>query len=382
MADVLLSPSHEELRLRARAVREREIVPFIERRGWDRSLSADELKTVLRMTVPIGYPGAVVSKEDGGAGLDYLSLGVLVEEFAPALGFLGAHVVPRQIAMLGTPAQKRRYLPGLLDVTQLSTTAITEPGVGSDAGAIATTARRAGDRYVIDGTKAWLTIGDIAEVATILVSTDAARGSRGLSRIIVELDPARIASTTYTTLGDRLLSFAEITFRDYEVPVENRLGEEGEGFRMTLRAIQASRASMASHAVGIAQAAVDAAVGYAKERKQFGRPIGSFQLVQGMVADMIAETEAARLLANRVWALLDRREECAREASIAKFYATEAAVRVTSKAIQVHGAYGVTDRHPVERLFRDARMLTFPDGTSEVHRLLVGRAAVGIDAFR
>ena len=382
MSDVLLDRSHHELRSRTRHLRDREIVPFLAQRGWDRPLSADELKAVLRMTVPVGYPGAVVPKDDGGDGLDYLSLGVLVEELAPALGFLGAHVVPRQIAMLGTPAQKRRYLPGLLDVTQLSTTAITEPGVGSDAGAIATTARRAGDRYVVDGTKAWLTIGDIAEVATILVSTDPARGSRGLSRIIVELDHARIASTTYTTLGDRLLSFAEITFRDYEVPIENRLGEEGEGFRMTLRAIQASRASMASHAVGIAQAAVDAAIAYAKERKQFGRPLGSFQLIQGMVADMIAETEAARLLANRVWALLDRGAECAREASIAKFYATEAAVRVTSKAIQVHGAYGVTDRHPVERLFRDARMLTFPDGTSEVHRLLVGRAALGIDAFR
>jgi alkylation response protein AidB-like acyl-CoA dehydrogenase len=358
------------------------MVPFVQRRGWDHALSGDELKVLFRMTLPLGYPGAVVSKDDGGAGLDYLSLGVLVEELAPVLGFVAAHVVPRQIAMLGTPAQKRRYLAPLLAVEQLSTTAITEPGVGSDAGAIAMTARRAGDRYVLDGTKAWLTIGPIAEIATVLVSTDPARGSRGLSRLIVELDHARLRSTAFTTLGDRLLPFADVTFEGYEVSVENRLGEEGEGLRMTLRAIQASRASMASHAVGIAQAAVDAAIAYAKARQQFGRPIGSFQLVQGMVADMIAETDAARLLANRVWTLLDRGEECAREASIAKFYATEAAVRVTSKAIQIHGAYGVSDRYPVERLFRDARMLTFPDGTSEIHRLLVGRAALGLDAFR
>lgn len=382
MPDVLLTPAHEELRRRVRDVRDREMVPFIERRGWDRALSADELKALLRMTRTVGYPSAVVPKDDGGAGLDYLSLGVLVEELAPALGFVAAHVVPRQIAMLGSPAQKRRYLPALLSVEHLSTTAITEPGVGSDAGAIAMTARRVGDRYVLDGMKAWLTIGTLAEVATVLVSTDPARGSRGLSRIIVEMDPARLASTTYTTLGDRLLPFADVTFSGYEVPVENRLGDEGEGLRMTLRAIQASRASMASHAVGVAQAAVDAAIAYAKERRQFGKPIGSFQLVQGTIADMIAETEAARLLANRVWTMLDRGEECAREASIAKFYATEAAVRVTSKAIQVHGAYGVSDRYPVERLFRDARMLTFPDGTSEVHRLLVGRAALGLDAFR
>ncbi len=382
MPDLPLTSAHEELRRRVRDVRDGAMVRFVQQRGWERPLSGDELKTLLRMALPLGYPGAVVSKEDGGAGLDYLSLGVIVEELAPVLGFLAAHVVPRQIAMLGSPAQKRRYLPGLLALERLSTTAITEPGVGSDAGAVAMTANRVGDRYVLDGTKAWLTIGAIAEVATVLVSTDPARGAHGLSRIIVDLDHARLASTTYATLGDRLLPFAEVRFAGYEVPVENRLGAEGEGLRMTLRAIQASRASMAAHAVGIAQASVDAAIAYAKERRQFGRRIGSFQLVQGMIADMIAETEAARLLANRVWARLDRGEECGREASIAKFYATEAAVRVTSKAIQVHGAYGVSDRHPVERLFRDARMLTFPDGTSEIHRLLVGRAALGLYAFR
>jgi alkylation response protein AidB-like acyl-CoA dehydrogenase len=382
VVDVLLSPVHEDLRERIREVRRREIVPFIERRGWSTPLAADELKALMRMTVPLGYPGAVVAKDDGGAGLDYLSLGVLVEELAPTLGFLAAHVVPRQIAMLGTPAQKRRYLPALLSAGQLSTTAITEPEVGSDAGAISMTARRSGDRYVLNGTKSWLTIGTLAEVVTVLVSTDPSKGPRGLSRMIVDMDHARVRASTYTTLGDRLIPFAEMTFSDYEIPVENRLGEEGEGLRMTLRAIQASRASMASHAVGIAQASVDAAIAYAKDRRQFGRPIGAFQLIQGAIADMIAETEAARLMANRVWHLLDRGDECAREASLAKFYATEAAVRVTSKAIQVHGANGVSDRYPVERLFRDARMLTFPDGTSEVHRLLVGRAALGLDAFR
>jgi alkylation response protein AidB-like acyl-CoA dehydrogenase len=374
--------AHDGLRRRVRDVRDREIVPFVARRGWDRPLTAGELKTVLRLTAPLGYPGAAVPKADGGAGLDYPSLGVLIEELAPALGFVAAHVVPRQIAMLGSPAQKQRHLPRLLAVDQLSTTAITEPGVGSDAGAIGMTATRRGDRYVLNGTKAWLTIGGLAEIATVLVSTDPSRGSRGLSRLIVEMDHARLASTTYTTLGDRLIPFSEVTFTDYEVPVENRLGGENEGLRMTLGAIQASRASMASHAVGLAQAAVDAAIAYAKERHQFGRPIGGFQLIQGTVADMLAETEAARLLANRVWAMLESGEECAREASIAKLYATEAAVRVTSKAVQVHGAYGVSDRYPVERLFRDARMLTFPDGTSEVHRLLVGRAALGLDAFR
>ena len=376
------TPVHEELQRRVREVRDADILPALEQRGMDRPLESGELKAVLRPLLALGYPGTVIAKEDGGAGLDYVSLGITIEELAPVLGFLGFHVVPRQIAMLGSPAQKARYLPRLIRGETLSTTAITEPGVGSDAGAIRMTARRAGDRYVLNGTKTWLTIGTAADVATVLVSTDPARGSRGLSRLIVDLDHARLRSTAFGTLGDRLLPFAEVTFEDYEVPVENRLGEEGEGFRMTLRAIQASRASVATHAVGISQAAIDAAIAYAKARHQFGRPIGGFQLVQGMLADMIAETDAARLLAYRAWSMMDRGAECSREASIAKLYATEAAVRVTSKAIQIHGAYGVSERYPVERYFRDARMLTFPDGTSEMHRLLVGRAALGIDAFR
>ncbi|MBI2216329.1 MAG: acyl-CoA dehydrogenase family protein [Candidatus Rokubacteria bacterium] len=382
MPDFELTRAQDDLRRHTREIRDTQVVPFLERRGMDHALSADELKQLLRMTLPIGYPGAVVAKEDGGAGLDYVSLGIVIEELAPVFGFLAAHVVPRQIAMLGTPEQKRRYLVPLLAVDRLSTTAITEPDVGSDAGAIRMTARRAGDRYVLNGMKTWLTLGNIAETATVLVSTDPAAGSRGLSRIIVDLDHRRLRSSAIGTLGDRLIPFAEVTFEDYEVPVENRLGQEGEGFRLTLRAIQASRASMATHAVGIAQAAVDAAIAYAKQRTQFGRPIGGFQLVQGMLADMIAETEAARLLSYRAWAMMDHGRECSRESSIAKLYATEAAVRVTSKAIQIHGASGVSDRHPVGRYFRDARMLTFPDGTSEVHRLLIGRSALGIDAFR
>jgi acyl-CoA dehydrogenase len=382
MPDFAFTPAQQALRHRTREIRDGQILPFLARRGMDRALSADELKRVLRMTLPAGYPGGVIGTHDGGAGLDYVSLGIIVEELAPVFGFLAAHVVPRQIAMLGTPEHRRRYLQPLLAVEQLGTTAITEPGVSSDAGAVSMTARRSGDRYVLNGTKTWLTIGSIADVATVLVSTDPAAGPRGLSRLVVELDHARLRSVPIGTLGDRLIPFAEVTFEDYEVPVENRLGQEGEGFRLTLRGIQASRASVATHAVGIAQAAVDASIAHARQRTQFGRPIGGFQLVQGMLADMIAETEAARLLSYRAWSMMDRGEECSREASIAKLYATEAAVRVTSKAIEIHGASGVSDRHPVERYFRDARMLTFPDGTSGVQRLLIGRFALGIDAFR
>jgi acyl-CoA dehydrogenase len=380
--DCRFTPEQEALRQRIRDVRDRSITPFLVERGWNAALTRPELAHIFGMLVPLGYPGTVIAQEDGGAGLDHVSLGIFIEELTPVFGFLAVHVVPRQIGFLATAAQKQRYLPRLVKAEIFGTAAITEPTVGSDAASIGTTARREGERYILNGTKAWLSLGDQAELATVLVSTDPSQGSRGLSRLIVELDRGRLGSRVLTTLGDRLISFAEVTFEDYPVPVENLLGQEGEGLKMTLKAIQASRASMATHAVGLAQAAIDASIAYAKERRQFGRVIGGFQLIQGMLADMIAETEAARLLAYRVWSMIDRGEECAREASIAKLYATEAAVRVTSKAIQIHGANGLSDRHPVERYFRDARMLTFPDGSSEVHRLLIGRLSLGIDAFR
>ena len=382
MPDFGFSSEQQALRERAHDVRERAILPFLATRGFDRPLSREELRALFKLTLPLGYPGTVVSRVDGGAGLDHVALGLTIEELAPAVGFLGPHVATRQIAFLGTAEHKRRYLARMLAAELIGCVAITEPAVGSDAGSVRMTAERRGACYVLNGTKAWLAFGSVADLATVLVVTDPAKGPRGLSRLIVDLDYSRLEVRPVGTLGDRLVPFVELTFRDYEVPVDNLLGREGEGLRLTLGPIQASRASMATHAVGFAQAAIDAAVAYVKERSQFGRPIGGFQLVQGMLANMIAETDAARLLAYRVWTMIDRGEDCGREASIAKLYATESAVRVTSQAIQLHGANGVSDRYPVERYFRDARMLTFPDGTSEVHQLLIGRAATGLDAFR
>ena len=382
MPDHTFSSEHLTLREHARDVRERAVLPFLRARGFDRPLSRDEVRALFKLTLPLGYPGTVVPASEGGAGLDHVALGITIEELVSALGFLGPHVATRQIAFLGSPAHKRRYLDAMLAAELIGCVAITEPGVGSDAGSVGMTAERRGARYVLNGTKAWLAFGSVADLATVLVATDPAKGSRGLSRLIVDLDYSRLDVRPVGTLGDRLVPFVELGFRDYEVPAENLIGGEGEGLRLTLGPIQASRASMATHAVGLAQAAIDAAVEYVRERQQFGRPIGSFQLVQAALAEMIAETDAARLLAYRAWSMIDRGLACAREASIAKLYATESAVRVTSRAIQLHGANGVSDRYPVERYFRDARMLTFPDGTSEIHQLLIGRHATGLDAFR
>ncbi len=382
MPDFSFSKEQAALYERAVDVRERAVLPFLRARGLDRPLSRDEARALFKLTSPLGYPGTVVPRAEGGAGLDHVALGLTIEALAPAVGFLGPHVATRQIAFLGTPEHKRRYLPGMLAAELIGCVAISEPGVGSDAGSVGMSAERRGARYVLNGTKAWLAFGSVADLATVLVSTDPAKGPRGLSRLIVDLDYSRLEVRPVGTLGDRLVPFVELHFRDYEVPADNLIGREGEGLRLTLGPIQASRASMATHAVALAQAAIDSAVAYVKERQQFARPIGSFQLVQGALANMIAETDAARLLAYRVWSMIDAGLDCAREASIAKLYATESAVRVTSQAIQLHGANGISDRYPVERYFRDARMLTFPDGTSEVHQLLIGRAATGLDAFR
>jgi hypothetical protein len=383
MPDFGFSKEHQALRERAIDLRERAVLPFLAARGFDRPLSREETRALFRLTLPLGYPGTVVPAADGGAGLDHVALGLTIEALAPAVGFLGPHVATRQIAFLGSPEQKRRYLERMLAAELIGCVAITEPAVGSDAASVAMTAERRGAAYVLNGTKAWLAFGAVADLATVLVATDPGRGSKGLSRLVVELDHSRLEVRPVGTLGDRLVPFCELSFRDYEVPAaESLLGREGEGLRLTLGPIQASRASMATHAVGLAQAAIDAAVAYTKGRRQFGRPIAGFQLVQGTLATMIAETEAARLLAYRVWSMIDAGQDCAREASIAKLYATESAVRVTSQAVQLHGANGVSDRYPVERYFRDARMLTFPDGTSEVHQLLIGRLTTGLDAFR
>jgi alkylation response protein AidB-like acyl-CoA dehydrogenase len=297
------SSEHPALRERARDVRERDVLPFLRARGFDRPLSREEVRAVFKLTLPLGYPGTVVPASEGGAGLDHVALGVTIEELVPALGFLGPHVATRQIAFLGSPAQKRRYLDAMLAAEIIGCVAITEPDVGSDAGSVGMTAERRGAHYVLNGTKAWLAFGSVADLATVLVSTDPSKGSRGLSRLVVELDHSRLDVRPVGTLGDRLVPFVELGFQDYEVPADNLIGGEGEGLRLTLGPIQASRASMATHAVGLAQAAIDAAVEYVKERRQFGRPVGSFQLVQGALAEMIAETDAARLLAYRAWSV-------------------------------------------------------------------------------
>ncbi len=385
--DFELTDEQKLIQQTARRVMEREIIPVAHE--YDRTkalMDRGKLKGLLDKIAPLGYLGHVIPEEWGGAGLDYLTLCVLMEELFRAYASLGGVILiqtaARSIHQLGTDQQRRRFLPGLVSGEKIACTAITEPNVGSNNAGIETLAREDGDSYVINGTKTWISNGSISDLAIVVAQTDRGAGAKGICHLIVDRAQSPYGARELPKLGLRSFPTSEVVFVDCRVPKENLLVPPGEGLKTILKLYEGARAIMAIGAVGMAQAAIDASVRYAKERTQFGKPIGQFQLIQAMIAEMIAETDAARLLAQRTFWMLDKGVRCDREASIAKFYATEAAVRVTSKAIQIHGAYGLSEEYPVERFFRDARSFTIPDGTTEIQKLIVGRSVLGLQAFR
>jgi alkylation response protein AidB-like acyl-CoA dehydrogenase len=245
---------------------------------------------------------------------------------------------------------------------------------------VQTTATLSGNHYIINGTKTWISNGSIADAAFILTTTDKSLGPLGMSFFLVERGVSPFTSRELHKLGLRSFPTAELSFDDCRVPKENLL-DPGSGYQRTMAFFDVSRAMVGATCTGIAQAAIDASIKYAQDRMQFGHPIGSFQMIQEMIVDMIAETEAGRLLSFRALDLMDKGKKSRWQSSLAKAYATEAAVRTTSKAIQIHGAMGLSDEYPVERYFRDARSLTIPDGTTQMQKLIVGRDVLGIRAF-
>lgn len=372
----------------AREVMEKEIIPIADEYDKGKLLhDRRRLKTLLDKLAPLGYLGALVPEDDGGLGIDYVSWGILFEELARAFASLagiliiisGAGVM---LSRLGTPQQKKRFLPPLLKGEEIPCTAITEPNVGSNPAAIETLAILDDDHYVLNGTKTWISNGVISDVAIVVAQTQKGSGASGLCQLIVEKKVSPYEASELPLMGVRASCPSELVFEDCRVPKENLLVAPGEGLKRTLQLFEVGRATMAIGAVGMAQAAIDASIRYAKERRQFGKPIGSFQLIQEMIVDMIAYTEASRLLAFRALSMLDQGVKCDRETSIAKFYATEAAVKVTSMAIQIHGAMGLSEEMPVERYFRDARVWTIPDGATQIQKLVVGRNVLGLNAIR
>jgi alkylation response protein AidB-like acyl-CoA dehydrogenase len=335
-----------------------------------------------------GYLGAIVPREYGGAGLDYVSYGLVVEEIGRADSAMRT-VVSVQTSLVcsalvkwGTEEQKQKYLPKLCSGEWLGCFGLTEPDTGSDAANQRTRATKTDNGWRINGAKMWISMGNFAELALIFAQTDPALGVRGLGCFLVETDQPGFQPTTIEhKMGLHGSDTAAISLDDVEVAEDGLLGQIGDGFKVAMSSLDSGRYSVAAGCVGICQGCVDESVKYAVEREQFGRPIASFQLVQAMIAEMKVKTDAARLLTWRAGVLKDQGAPNTTETSIAKLYATESAVECANTAIQVHGGAGYVDDHPVERYFRDVRVTTLYEGTSQIQKLIIGRALTGINAF-
>ena len=386
--DFEFTREQEQLRERARNLIMKEIEPWAQeifQRGDSRALcSKKDIMERFGKLAPLGYADGLFPRELGGREYDYVTYGMLSEELSRTHmppTFLDSQFLPLLILDFGTEKQKKQFLPGIMAFKKLTGFALTEPEHGSDLGGMETTAVLDGDHFVLNGTKHWVGNAPIADSLLVVASTDKSRGGKGISTFIVEKDVSPWENEDYYIPGGMLGRIGRITFDNCRVPRENLIGKEGEGYKQTLKRLEPARALFASQACGIASRAVDEAVKWAKERQQFGRPIASFQLVQEMITDMAIETDCARLLTYRALSMVDKGKHARKEASMAKVFATEAALRVTRKAVQVCGSWGVSMDGPVSRFFMNGWYLAVPDGTSEIQRLTIGRELLGVSAI-
>jgi glutaryl-CoA dehydrogenase (non-decarboxylating) len=378
--DFTLSDENRLVQQSARAFAEAEILPHI--RDWD---SRGEVhREVFARMGELGFLGAPIPERYGGAGMDYISFAILCEELERAdTAFRvvqSVHVGLNSLALLqwGTDDQRERYLVPQARGEKLATFGLTEPGVGTDAGALQTTARRHGDRYVLNGQKIWISLADIADHFLVFATLDRSKRHRAITAFIVERDfPGLSTATLHGKLGIRAGNTGVINLDDCEVPVENRVGEEGEGFLVAMSAIDQGRYTVAAGAVGLAQACLDASVAYARQRQTFGEEIGRHQLVKQMLANMARGTDTGRLLVWRAGWLKNHGRRNTRETSLAKWHATEHAVQAALDAIQVHGANGYSNEFPVERYLRNAKAAVIYEGTSQLHTLIQADYALG-----
>ncbi|MEU3775077.1 acyl-CoA dehydrogenase family protein [Streptomyces sp. NPDC032472] len=379
-----LSEEQSAVRRLAREFGEREIAPYAA--AWDRAESVD--RGIVKKLGALGFLGLTVPEEYGGSGGDHLAYALVLEELGRAdsavrgIVSVSLGLVAKTIAAWGSEEHKHAWLPRLCSGDALGCFALTEPGTGSDAANLTTRAVRDGDAYLLSGAKTFITNGTWADVALVFARTGGAPGHRGISAFLVPTSaPGLTRREIHGKLGLRGQATAELVLDSVRVPAAAMLGPEGKGFSVAMSALAKGRMSVAAGCVGIAQAALDAAVSYASRREQFGKPIAGHQLVQELIADISVDVDAARLLTWRVADLIDRGQPFATESSTAKLFASEAAVRAAGNALQVHGGYGYIDEYPAGKLLRDARVMTLYEGTSQIQKLLIGRARTGVSAF-
>ena len=339
---------------------------------------------IVKKLGPLGFLGVLVPEDYGGAGLDYVSYALIVEELNRGDASVGitmwAHnsLCTNHIALFGSPAQKQTYLPRLASGAVLGAWGLTEPGSGSDAAALRTRAVERDGAWVLNGTKAFITNASVGEIAVVLARTDAEKKSRGISAFILERGmPGFSAGTPYRKLGLHASDTAELVLEDARVPAVNLLGARGAGFAQAMTVLEGGRIAMAAMAVGIAQAAVDQAVRYMKQRSAFGKTLAEFNGLQGMLADLVTEVEVARLLTLRAAWLKDEGRPAMHAAAMAKLFASETAMKAATQAVQIHGGAGYIAEFPVERIFRDAKLTEIGEGTSEIQRLVIAREILG-----
>ncbi|WP_431936098.1 acyl-CoA dehydrogenase family protein [Micromonospora sp. RP3T] len=381
--DLQLSPEQAAVRRLAAEFVDREVAPYAT--AWDRRESVDP--EIVGKLGRLGFLGLTIPEENGGSGGDHLSYCLVLEELgrgdSAVRGIVSVSLglVAKAIAAHGSAAQRAEWLPRLCAGTALGCFALTEPDSGSDAAALTTRATRDGGDWLITGAKTFITNGTVADVVLLFARTGGS-GHRGVTAFLVPTNVAGLSrKEIHGKLGLRGQATGELRFDAVRVPDSARLGPAGGGFRLALATLAKGRMSVAAGCVGIAQGCLDAAVGYAGQRTQFGKPIAGHQLVQQLLAAIAVDTAAARLLVWRVADLVDRGEPFATEASMAKLFASEAAVRAANNAVQVFGGYGYIDEYPVGKYLRDARVATLYEGTSQIQQLLIGRALTGVNAF-
>ncbi len=381
----LLTEDQEALRKEIRQFAAREIAPFV--LDWDEK--SEFPVAAVKKLGEMGLLGVIFPSEYGGAGMGYVDYVLAIEELSAVDGSIGLTVAAHNslgtnhIFLAGNEEQRRRYLPKLATGQSLAAWGLTEPGSGSDAGGARTTAVRKGDRWILNGTKTFITNGHFADVLVVIAVTDRSKGTHGLSAFVVEKDAKGFRpGKKENKLGLRASDTSELIFEDCEIPAENLLGAEGEGFVDAMRILDGGRISIAALSLGIARGALDAALRYVKERRQFGKAIAEFQGIQWKLADMATELDAARLLTQRAALLKDAGRRITRESAMAKLFASEVAVKICNEAVQLFGGYGFIKDYPAEKFYRDVKLCTIGEGTSEIQRMVIAREILKVQPSR